>query len=163
VTGVVNAASLLDRLRTERADEQNRAAPIVLVFYRVDGLDEFGELSMVEEAMRRVAGAILQATKGKTLLARAADGEFVALSRTAVHEVHAMSEEACRRIERQAAKRRSATPPFVLTAAVVPVAPMAPSGADTVLQHAREVAFLALSEVSAGVVTTAPLGAQEGE
>jgi GGDEF domain-containing protein len=162
VSGVANTASLLDRLRTERADERDHQEPIVLVFYRVDGLDEFGELSLVEEAMRQIAGDILHATKGETLLARAADGEFVGLSRTTVRKAREMAEESCRRISRQVEKRRSAVPPYVLTAAVVPLAPTAVSAAESLLRDARELAYLALADRSAGVITTAPLGASEG-
>lgn len=159
VSGVANAATLLDRLTKEQADEEQRES-LVLVFYRVDGLREFREVGLVEQAMTQVAVAILQAMKGETLLARAADGEFVALSRTAVRRAEAMAEEACRRLGRQTARRRSASLPYLLTAAIVPIATRMAVGADAILKDARNLAYLALADVSAGVIITEPLGAE---
>jgi pSer/pThr/pTyr-binding forkhead associated (FHA) protein len=162
VTGVANAASLLDRLRVEQAEMAGQGDPIILVFFRFDGVDGFDELSLVEDAMRQVAIVVLQSMKGETLLARSADGEFIAMARAPAEKVRKMAADACSRLRRQLGKRFEPAS-FSLTAAVVPVATTSAVEPEAVLKLAREKAYLALARVPAGVVATTPLTDPGGE
>ena len=160
MTGVENAASLLQKLRNEQEGGATEGAPLTLVWYRVDGLDECEELPLVEKAMRVVAVAILQAMKGEMLLARSADGEFVGMARAPTKRLCKMTADACDSVGRQVGKG-SCPAPLVLVAAIVPLSPAAPTDAQAVLTMARREAYSAFADCSTSVVTTVPLGAQE--
>lgn len=161
LTGVENAASLLEKLRREQEGAATEGALLTLVWYRVDGLDDCEELPLVEKAMRVVAVAILQAMKGETLLARSADGEFVGMARAPTAKLCKMAADACASVEKQVDKGSCPTP-LLLVAAVVPLSATAPTDAEVVLTMARREAYSALAACSAGVVTTTPLGAHDG-
>jgi hypothetical protein len=162
LTGVETAAFLLERLRKEHPGAPTDGAPLSLVWYRVDGLDEHEELPLVERAMRVVALAILEATKGEILLARSADGEFVGMARAPTKKLCKMANGACGSVRRQVAKGLCPTP-LLLVAAVVPLSGTAPADAELTLKMARERAYRAMVDISTGAVTTLPLGADEGE
>ena len=162
MTGVENAASLLEKLRREQEGAATDGALLTLVWYRVDGLDDCEELPLVEKAMRVVAVAILQAMKGETLLARSADGEFVGMARAPTAKLCQMAADACASVEKQVEKGLCPTP-LLLVAAVVPLSATAPTDAEAVLTMARREAYSALAACSAGVVTTTPLEALKEE
>jgi hypothetical protein len=154
---------LLDRLRKEQSSVATDAAPLTLVWYRVDGLDDQDDLALVEKAMRVVAVAILHAMKGDdTILARAADGEFVGMARGPTKKLCKMADDACASVSRQVDKGLCPAP-LLLVAAVVPLSGTAPTDAELTLKMAREEAYSAMADISTGVVTTAPLGAEEGQ
>jgi GGDEF domain-containing protein len=153
MAGVVNTASLLDRLRTEQTFTQYQNLPLVLVFFRVDGLGGFEDDSLVEEAMRRAAIAIRDAMKGETILARSADGEFTAMARTTVETARQMADDARAKARRQGSKRSWRPVPFTLAAAIVPLAPDDVPTPESILKAARESAYEALAGVVDGVVT----------
>jgi pSer/pThr/pTyr-binding forkhead associated (FHA) protein len=161
MTGVENAASLLDKLRKEQEEAATDGAPLTLIWFRVDGLDDCEELPLVEKAMRVVAVAILQAMKGETLLARSADGEFVGMARAPTKKLCKMAADACASVERQVERGLCPTP-LLLVAAVVPLSATAPTDPEAVLTMARRHAYSALADCPAGVVTTTSLGAQSG-
>jgi pSer/pThr/pTyr-binding forkhead associated (FHA) protein len=162
MTGVENAASLLEKLRKEKESAPTGGDPLTLIWYRVDGLGECEELSLIEKAMRVVAVAILQAMKGETLLARSADGEFLAMARATTKTSCKMAAHACEGVSKQVA-RGSCPAPLLLVAAVVPLSTAAPADAETILAMARKKAYSAMADVPMGVVTTDPVGAQGRE
>ncbi len=161
MTGVETAASLLERLQKEQEGTATGDAPLTLVWYRIDGLEEGEEIALVEKAMRVVAVAILQATKGEMLLARSADGEFVGMARGPTKRLCKMATEACHSVSRQVDKGVCPAP-LLLAAAVVPLSDAAPADPELLLKMARENAYSAMADVSTGVVTAAPLAAGEG-
>jgi hypothetical protein len=160
LTGVETAASLLEQLQKEQAGAPVEGAPLSLVWYRVDGLDEHEELPLVEKAMRVVAVAILEVTKSEMLLARSADGEFVGMARAPTKRLRRMADDACDGVRRQVAKG-SCPAPLLLVAAVVPLSAKAPTDAELTLKMAREKAYSAMADIATGVVTTLPLAADE--
>jgi hypothetical protein len=162
MTGVETAASLLERLQNEQAGAPVDGAPLSLVWYRVDGLDEHEELPLVEKAMRVVAVAILQATKGEMLLARSADGEFVGMARAPTKKLCKMADDACTSVSRQVDKGLCPAP-LLLVAAVVPLSRTAPADAELTLKMAREEAYSAMADISTGVVTTLRLAVEKGK
>jgi pSer/pThr/pTyr-binding forkhead associated (FHA) protein len=157
VTGMANAASLLDRLRVELSITQENDLPMILTFFRVDGLSHLAEDSLVEEAMRKVARAIHDAMTCEGMLARSADGEFLALTRTLVSLAREMADNARIKVGRRLLPWGRL--PCTLAGAVVPTLPTASLSADEILTSAGEKAQTALSRIANAIVVLEPVGA----
>jgi pSer/pThr/pTyr-binding forkhead associated (FHA) protein len=161
-TGMANATTLLDRLRVEQRFTNDNDLPIILTFFRVDGLARLGKDSMVESTMRRAARAIQDSMRCEVVLARSAYGEFISLTRTIVSLAREMANQA--RIESRRTGSRlpwRRTPSYTLAVALVPVLPRPNLSADEILSVAQSKAQAALSDISNDVVVLDPVGSSD--
>jgi pSer/pThr/pTyr-binding forkhead associated (FHA) protein len=158
-TDMANTAALLDRLRVEQQFTHDDDLPVILTFFRVDGLAALDRDSMVESAMRRAARTIQAAMRCEVVLARSAYDEFIALGRTIVSLAREMANEA-----RLKSGRIGGGPPWrrvsacTLSVAVVPVLPQPELSSDEILRAAQTRAQAALSTVTNDVVVLDPVG-----
>lgn len=159
--GVANVASLLDRLRNEWSHTQYDETPLILAFFRVEGLARFQaqDQLVIEEIMDQVASTVREMVGEGQLLARAADGELVALWRSTVVQAERLAQgirsHAMRRMD---AIVGPATPP-AMTVALVPLARTIALPPEKLLTAAHRRAHRVMDELAGQIAIIAGLDA----